>query len=151
MLIRMSMIMLISFWLASCGSAEMTEQDQQAAIEVIKQFEQTQTAITYQDPASFTAGDQYLTEEFAKRYHGELRAGMEQFIKDSKASVSSGSEPSITFMKQEDSQLLFDFKAERLITIEGTDSSANSNVHYVVTVTKQKDGSFLISNMEEVK
>ena len=134
---------------AACGTpnAEDYQKDKDAAAQVIAQFEVTQSQITYKDPASFTKGDQYLTPEFAKQYH-ELRAGMEQFIKDSKATVS-GTDPTISFIEHDGDHFLFNFEANRTITSEETNSSASSQVKYIVTVTKQDDGSFLISNMEE--
>lgn len=142
---------LIFILVSGCGSpnAEEAQKDKDAAALLIAQFEATQSQITYKDPESFTKGDPYLTPEFAKQYH-ELRAGMEQFIKDSKATVS-GKEPTITFIQRNGDDLLFNFEAERTITSEETGSSAVSQVKYIITVTKQDDGSFLISNMEEPK
>lgn len=142
---------LISLTIAACGNenAEEVNKDKEAGASVIKQFEMTQSSITYKDPATFTAGDKYLTPEFAKKYHEEMRAGMEKFIMDSKATVS-GKEPTVTYKEHQDNNFIYDFEADRTITSEQTNSSVNSHVKYRVTVTKQKEGTFLISNMEEI-
>lgn len=150
-IINYLMICLLLFTVAGCGgtNAEDAQKEKEAAADVIRQFEATQASITYKDPSTFTKGDAYLTPDFAKKYH-EMRAGMEQFIKDSKATVS-GTEPKITFIKQEDDNLRFDLESDRTITSEQTGSSAVSQIKYIVTVAKQDDGSYLISHMEEPK
>lgn len=116
---------------------------------VIKRFEATQSSVTYKDPSSFQTGDKYLTPDFAKKYHGQIRAGMEQFIKSSKGIVT-GKAPKITFSKQNGNHLIYHFDVVRTISIEQPKpSSIASHVNYLVTVTKQKDGSYLISDMVE--
>lgn len=166
-MIHLGVISLLGLSIAACGKTAVdqtpqpnsgTEQPKDAASKVkneeaenvIKQFEASQSSVTYKDPSSFNAGDKYLTPDFAKKYHSEVRAGMEQFIKDSKGTVSGG-EPTITFNKQEGNDLIYNFQANRTISIEQPEQYIQSHVKYLVTVTKQKDGSYLISDMVEVE
>jgi len=159
-MISISLISLLGLTMVACSNntVEQTPQQEDAASEVkneeaeniIRQFEATQSSVTYKDPQSFIAGDKYLTADFAKVYHEQIRAGMEQFLKDSKGTVS-GEEPTISFYKQEGDNLIYNFEVDRIITIEQPEQSITSHVKYLVTVTKQKDGSYLISDMKEVE
>jgi hypothetical protein len=144
------LIMIISLHLTGCASVEITKEDKQAAKEVIRQFELTQSTVTYRDPSSFARGDQYMTPEFAEKYHGEIRAEMEKFLMDSRATVS-GTVPTITFIKQEENSLLYNLESHRTITTEISNAKVDSHVEYIVTVTKQNDGTLLINNLEEPK
>lgn len=160
----LSLISLLGLTISACSSQTSVEQTSQQetknvatsqvkneeAENIIKQFETTQSSVTYKDPQSFIAGDQYLTPEFAKKYHEQIRGGMEQFIKDSKGTVS-GKAPQITFNKQEGDKIIYNFEAERTISLEEPKQSIASHVKYLVTVTKQKDGSYLISDMIDVQ
>lgn len=142
---------ILTLIIAGCSkqSVEDIQKDKQAAEDVIRAFEGTQASVTYSDPASFDKGDPYLTADYAKKYH-EMRAGMKQFILDSQA-VVTGEEPTIKFIKHSGKDFQYLLSSNRTITSELTKDAAISQVEYVVTVTKQKDGSFLISNLEEPK
>lgn len=150
---RLGIILLTLFTLIIVGcskqSVEDIQNDKLAAEEVVRAFEGTQASVTYSDPSSFDKGDQYLTADYAKKYH-EMRAGMKQFILDSQA-VVTGAEPNVKFIKHSGKDFQYSLSSNRTITSELTKDSAVSQIEYVVTVTKQKDGSFLISNMEEPK
>ncbi|RXT05753.1 hypothetical protein [Ammoniphilus sp. CFH 90114] len=143
------MFTLLCLFTTACATqnAEEAEADKTLAQEVVRQFEQSQSSITYSDPATFTQGDQFLTPEFAAQYH-EMRAGMEQFILDSKSTVT-GTEPTITFVKREGNDLFYTLESTRTIASEETNASAESHIKYLVTVTKKNSESYLISNMEE--
>jgi hypothetical protein len=155
---RISLVFLVSMGLFGCSqsasnasaNSSQPQSDKDKVSAVVKSFEETQSNITYKDPSSFQKGDQYLTPELAKAYD-QHRASILKFTKDMKV-MFSGSSPTISFIKQNGVNYIFEDKAERNVYSDKTKSSLGKTViDFDVTVTKNSKGIFQISSLQEHK
>jgi hypothetical protein len=157
-IVSFSLLFLVSIGLFGCSQSgsnasadsSQPQSDKDKASAVVKSFEESQSNITYKDPSSFQKGDQFLTPELKKAYD-QHRASILKFTKDMEVTFSGGS-PTISFIKQNDSNYIFEDKAERNVYSDKTKSSLGKTViDFDVTVTKNPKGNFQISSLQEHK
>jgi ABC-type Zn uptake system ZnuABC Zn-binding protein ZnuA len=157
-ILSISLILLLSIGLFGCSqsssnssaASSQPQSDKDKAMTVVKSFEDTQSNITYKDPSSFQKGDQYLAPDLAKAYN-QHRAPILKFTKDMSVTFS-GSPATITFVKQDGSNYIFEEKAERNVYSDKTNSSLGKTViDFDVTVTKGAKGDYLISSLQDHK
>lgn len=138
-------VTLVGFGLMGCGKPTVSDKDQ--AIQVVKQFLDTQGKVTYKDPASYQAGDKYMKPELAKSFNQE-RSGMYKFFTDNKVTIS-GSPETVTFIKQEANNYIIEGKKTLTLHSDKNNSTVGTTtIDNDFTVSKEGNNSFLISNIK---
>ncbi|GIM44700.1 hypothetical protein DNHGIG_02490 [Collibacillus ludicampi] len=148
-------IALLGFGLTGCGNTDTKQTDttqatateKDKAADVVKQFLDTQAKITYKDPASFKAGDKFLTPETAKTYNEE-RSAMYKYFTSAKITMN-GSPVTVTFIKQEGNKYIFEGKTTLTLHSDNDNKSqGNITIDNDFTVSKEANGGFLISEIK---
>lgn len=144
--ISAAMATLLGLTFAGCSSQSPATNEQDKAAQVVQKFLDVQGKVTYQTPSSYTAGDRWMTAAAAKKFN-DSRSGMYRFFTANQITISGGP-TTVSFLNKKGNDYIFEGKKNlSLYSAKENKNIGNLSFDNDFTVSKQKDGSFLISNI----